>query len=530
MAPRKTSQTPSPPAKKPVPQTPPHIPRKQRQIDPDGHRLPIRLDSTSNGEYLPRTISAEAARANHLAHEQASAAARHLGLSRRAFLSSAMGAAGSFVVMNQANAEARNLGGFFNVPKDAVHDAALAQEVMSGGEFIFDVQGHHVNPQGAWRDQLFNQWKVGLRFFPQAGCADDDSIACFSAEHFVREIFLDSDTDLCVLSMVPAGPEDNPLTIEEASATRALVEAMEGDHRLMIHGLVHPQIPGAIDFMQEQAETHQIAAWKTYTQWGPNGKGFWLHDEEFGIPMIEKARSLGVKTICVHKGLPLPGILFGGNYTEFARPKDVGVVAKMFPDMTFIVYHSGYEPDHTEGPYAPDAEDILGVDELVKSLQDNGIAPGGNVYAELGSTWRTVMQDPTQAAHLLGKLLKYVGEDRVLWGTDSIWYGSPQDQIQALRTFEISEEFQEKYGYPALTREIKAKIFGLNAAHGPYKLDPEDIRKRASADTVSRVRAAYLPEHDPTFDTYGPRTRREFFRHLKLSGGVPLGGRLPNGV
>jgi hypothetical protein len=41
-------------------------------------------------------------------------------------------------------------------------------------------------------------------------------------------------------------------------------------------------------------------------------------------------------------------------------------------------------------------------------------------------------------AHLLDKLLRYVSEDNVLWGTDSIWYGSPQDQIQAFRRFKIA--------------------------------------------------------------------------------------------
>ena len=73
------------------------------------------------------------------------------------------------------------------------------------------------------------------------------------------------------------------------------------------------------------------------------------------------------------------------------------------------------------------------------------------MYAELGSTWRIVMGSPDEAAHVLGKLLVAVGEDNVLWGTDSIWYGSPQDQIQAFRAFEISAEFQERFGYPALT-------------------------------------------------------------------------------
>ena len=78
-----------------------------------------------------------------------------------------------------------------------------------------------------------------------------------------------------------------------------------------------------------------------------------------------------------------------------------------------------------------------------------GIPPNANVYAELGSTWRSLIRNPTAAAHGLGKLLKYVGRSNVLWGTDSIWYGSPQDQIQALRVFEISEELREHRTAPA---------------------------------------------------------------------------------
>jgi hypothetical protein len=64
-----------------------------------------------------------------------------------------------------------------------------------------------------------------------------------------------------------------------------------------------------------------------------------------------------------------------------------------------------------------------------------------------------------------------MGEDNVVWGTDCLFYGSPQDQIQAMRSFHISEEFQERYGYPALTKRIKDKILGLNGAR-LYGIEP----------------------------------------------------------
>ena len=120
-------------------------------------------------------------------------------------------------------------------------------------------------------------------------------------------------------------------------------------------------------------------------------------------------------------------------------------------------------PHGFEGPYTSATANV-GVNRLVTSLRTAGTRPNQNVYAELGSTWRSVMGDPDQAGHVLGKLLVAVGEDNVLWGTDSIWYGSPQDQIQAFRAFEITAEAQERDGYPSLTPAVKRKVLGENAA------------------------------------------------------------------
>ena len=79
----------------------------------------------------------------------------------------------------------------------------------------------------------------------------------------------------------------------------------------------------------------------------------------------------------------------------------------------------------------------------------------------------------------MGKLLTYVGENNVLWGTDSIWTGSPQDQIQAWRTFQIAEPLRARHGYPEITPQLRAKVFGLNATK-PYKISAEEVKLRTS--------------------------------------------------
>jgi predicted TIM-barrel fold metal-dependent hydrolase len=195
--------------------------------------------------------------------------------------------------------------------------------------------------------------------------------------------------------------------------------------------------------------------------------------------------------VAVHKGF--------SNIAPAGSPADIGPASLAHPDLNFVVYHSGYEPTNTEGAFRDDG---AGVDRLVKSLRDAGVGAGANVYAELGSTWRSVMGDPDQAAHVLGKLLVAVGEDNVLWGTDSIWYGSPQDQIQAMRAFEISTEAQERFGYPALTHAMKAKIFGQNAAR-LYGIDLAKVAGAACTFTPDELEMA-RQETALGNRTYGP--------------------------
>jgi hypothetical protein len=480
-------------------------------------RLPIKIDPTSNGEFRPIPLTATMTRANALAAERLTANARRIGIGRRTFLQSLCGAATTLLTLNQAFAARGNTGGSFRLPEEAAFETAAAEHALAGEEFIFDVQTHMVDPAGKWRANAGQYWERVLARFPQGSCGDADPVDCFSAEQFIKHVFLDSDTDLAVLSFVPELPERNPLSLEEAERVRVLVEQMEGAERLFLHAMVVPNAGPEIaplQLMEDAVRRYPIAAWKCYTQWGPDGVGWELDSPEVGIPFIEQARALGVRNICIHKGL-----LFAGFPEQYGRCADVGRAARRFPDMNFIIYHSGYEAGTEEGPFDPDRAE-RGIDVLIRSVLDNDIGPNGNVYAELGSTWRYVMREPTTAAHLVGKLLTHIGQDNVLWGTDSIWYGSPQDQIQAFRSFQIAAELSGAHGYPALTPELKAKVFGLNGAR-VYGVEVPERKKKAQSDAVGRRKASYREQADPTFETFGPRTDREFEALLSERRGMP---------
>jgi hypothetical protein len=184
--------------------------------------------------------------------------------------------------------------------------------------------------------------------------------------------------------------------------------------------------------------------------------------------------------------------------------------------MQFVVYHSGWTPQHVEGPYNPD--DPVGVDSLLKALDDYNVPQNSNVWADLATMWRSLLTQPTQAAHAIGKLLKRLGEDRVLWGTDSVWYGPPQTQIMAFRALEISAEFQELFGYPALTAAVKEKVLGLNAA-ALFGLDAHATRCVLTGDALQHgrgVQRAMLAsgEMESPYAPRGPVTRRQVLSWL----------------
>jgi hypothetical protein len=394
-------------------------------------------------------------------------------------------------------------GGFFDVPPDPTDPEQVCEVMLDASkEFIFDIQTHHVNRadtnyDGFLRDQL--------QFTSYCGPNSVAPLDCFGRNEYVRLMFLESDTTVAVLSGLPAATTaGNPITNDELAQAREIINLMaDGTQRLVNHHMVLPNRMGenansVSAELDEMERVHQmfgsIGAWKTYPGWSPNNteqsapNGYFYDDPVLGIPMIEKGLSLGVKTFCIHKGLPIPGFS-----TNFNFPDDIGRIAGDYPEASFVVYHSGYgnNNSYVEGPYQDGNKN--GVNSLVTALAAAGVGPGQNVYAELGTTWQIasthpIVGGPQAMAHVLGKLLLAVGEDNVVWGTDSIWYGSPQSQIESFLQFQIPESMRSQYGYPELTLDIKRKILGLNAAR-VYGVDP--VAMRCGID-ASQIMAAKL--------------------------------------
>jgi uncharacterized protein len=546
--------------------------------------LPVDVYPASNGEFLPEAPTAEQHAIMRLANQETEAVRRRFGMSRREFVRTA--AAMGIGIWAIDAVTAGRWGSYANATHEKTNRACDlewpgAQLDNMPGEFIFDVQSHHVDSAGTWRAAnpsfhavFFALWEQAGPLGGTPGVREDgsvrgwgegteiDPIENLSRYHYLKELYLDSSTNMCVLSSVPSSPERQPLPQEQAALTVGLVNHLAKDTpRCVMHAFVMPNrgaygpAAGAAGrdpvFMRDEFERMEehlqrypgmIRGWKVYTPWGdvPNASG-WFLDDSVGLRFLERVEKIGdaygvPRTIAAHKGFALPGF-----DQRSASCRDVGPAAKAFPRVNFIIYHSGYDSE-AQAPYPGDANvDVTGrgVNTLIKSLRENGldatsnIPPGlahgntPNVWAEIGATWRTELRNADRAAHLLGKLITYVGPQRVVWGTDSLWFGSPQSEIVALRAFTFSNEAKELYNlphgldgdrfdprrnaldagsylsaHPAVAgwptdgkahpeRSIRNGIFGRNVAP-LYDVDPDAARAAISCDDVQKIRDGYI--------------------------------------
>ena len=451
--------------------------------------VPTFLQPLHTDEFAPRPPSAQVGGAVQRARSIAGDTARS---DHVRFWSERHGTAAGLLAINEEHGEE-----FYAVPREAVFDRDAADEALGGDEVVIDVQTHYIadrlDPRTArgtielYRRAMPSWWK-GL-----------DDLSSFNFAEYLRCVFLETETAVAVLSSAPGVGEHRQLYNSEISATRRLLDELGGRKRLLNHAVVDPTQMAEIDLMGRWVEECRPVAWKVYTlgevitdrslygpdlTWRETIPGLWksgwmLDDDDRGGSFLEHVEDLatvgGPRIVCAHKGL--------SGLTDTGSPRDIGPAAAEHPDLAFVVYHSGYEITIAEeGPYSDDAADT-GSNRLVKSLRDSHIKPGANVFAELGSTWFLASSRPREAAHVLGKMLLAVGEDNVLWGTDSIWYGPSQQLIDSFRAFQIPLDMQQEFGYPELTAEIKEKILSKNAAR-LYGIDLLEARHNAENDDL----------------------------------------------
>jgi uncharacterized protein len=468
---------------------------------------PVPTQIVSNEEFIPWPRSRQQTLVEKALREMAADASKRLGMSRREFLKTSGGMAAALFAMNSV------FGALFDVLQTEIFEPAAFAERQGDPFFIFDVQTHYVSAgydptdaEGRRRGAVTKDALVALRrraretgLNPKL-TADRGTLDDLSWRNFVKEVFLDSETSIGLISTPPGPyPQEAVVPPKEMAHIRDEVNRLAGSQRMLAHGLATPQLGSAdLDFMAMQVEQLRIEAWKCYTGSCPKGfdHGWWMDDEKIAYPMLEQARKLNVKRLCVHKGLPL------GPVPEYNHPKDLIKAAQDFPDIDFLVYHSGMKTAASIDETFEKTAEIPWTTEFCRMKKARPDLK--NIYMEIGSTFaQLATTHPLACAHFFGQILAAFDADHVLWGTDSIWYGTPQWQIEAFRRFQIPEPLVEKHQYQALTREVKAKIFGLNAAR-LFHVDVAAVRNALPKDAVGRLRMSYQEEGpEPSHRLYG---------------------------
>ncbi len=484
--------------------------------------LPFPTAPISNGEYAPRPPAPiQIAAAETIAEETAARARRH-GLTRGEFLRSAAATATAFWVLNKIHGlDAWGDNAVLPVKTTHCDDLDAGRELLDNPVFVMDVQMHHVDTT-TFADSVV----CFLRFRKRVSCPS--SLDDLTQATFIKEVFVDSQTSIGVISGLPSGIPQGP---ENMAETRDIVNDFAGSQRCHAQAMIDPAIPlgraTSIDSMEHQVRDLGGAAVKCYTYNGvtrpPDGParaGWRVDDERLAYPMLEEAQRLGLGLINIHKGLPA---LFAPGSPETVRVLDFPKAVRDWPQLRFCAYHSAYfgsddHPERLDAGMVPEGESgpipgRYGIEEFIRVLESMPRRHRKRVYAEIGSTFAiNFLSSPLQAAHLIGRLLKTLGSKNILWGTDSIWWGSPQFLIDAFKNLQIPAELQERYGYPALTEKAKKQILGMNAAQ-LYGVNKK-VRKSLCTVPVDRLEQLQVAQGgfraDRSLRTYGPRTRREF--------------------
>ena len=488
-------------------------------------RSPIPVQFVSSDEYMPSPQSAKQKEFEARIKDLGASLAKKHGMTRRKFFKTAGGMAAAFAAMNEVHGK----GGepLYRVEKNEPSNLDVAQARADGlkSQFVMDMHTHFLREGTPIKTFVAQRETVGKAGWNPALKDKPQTIQDLMFPNYFKEIFLDSDTKVaCISGSYSVDPAYSFLTNEMKFDAREKVNKEAGTRRMFSHAIFTPGWPNWLDKVEEEMAKLKPDSWKGYTIGDNTNKHlskfpFRLDDEKVMYPFYEKVVKWmaqypdkpGLKNICIHKGLFPPSV--ERNFPHllgYCNVNDVGKAAKDWPQLNFVIYHSAYRWVAGPGGTAAAAWDQLQRAGRVDWVTDLANIPSefgvSNVYTDLGQIFaHSNMAEPRVAAYMLGAMIKGMGADHVCWGTDALWTGSPQWQIEALRRLEIPEEIQKKYGLAPMgpaDGPVKTAILGGNNAR-LYGYTPK-MMSEVRTDKVARCKEIYDREGgDRTNLAYG---------------------------
>ena len=322
--------------------------------------------------------------------------------------------------------------------------------MLNGEVFVFDnaVHMYDLSDDNLKREDanLDRQWHLGIGSSRRPAGQDTEYGFADPAGSFARKwtsedlgkyLFDDSSTDMAMAQGVPL----YDVYHDGFAPVQAQYEFKEAfPDRVLFCGAVDPSYPsveGAVEDMERQVKEMGAVSFKFYNA-HLDGMSWRCDDPKIAYPMYEKARDLGINVVQFHKGFPISRARL-----EDLTPLDIQQAAMDFPDMVFAVHHLAL-------PYF---EEVVFIASRFK-----------NVHLVLSGTMHLPMIAPWEFKMYLGRILRDVGSDRILWGSECPLLGSPEPIIQWFWDMEIDDELQERYGFPQITDADKRMVLGENQA------------------------------------------------------------------
>ncbi|HEX2439845.1 MAG TPA: amidohydrolase family protein [Methylomirabilota bacterium] len=457
---------------------------------------PIPTQSVSSDEFLPSPQTQRQREVEARLKETGNALARRQGMSRRQFFATASGMAAAFLAMNEV------YGPLYAVTRAEAQTPEMAKERAAAlsKQFVMDCHTHFLRDDTRLMGFVRQREAVGKAGWNPALRGKEQTIEELKFANYYKEVYLDSDTKVALISGAPSEiPQDWFLTNEMKAEARAKVNKEAGSRRMLSHAIFTPGYPGWMEQVDHAIKELKPDSFKGYTIGDNTNKALSKHawrldDEKLVYPFYEKILEAGYDKVCIHKGLFPPSVEQQfPHLLAHSDVRDVGKAARDWPKLTFIIYHGGYR--FAAGGKVEDAWaqfENTGRIEWVTDLAEIPAKFGvSNVYADVGQLFaQSTIADPRVTAAMMGQMIKGLGADHVVWGTDAIWTGSPQWQIEALRRLEIPADMQKKYGFAPLGAAdgpIKSAILGETNA----RLYKYERRAALATDRIAALKAEY---------------------------------------
>lgn len=458
-------------------------------------RTPIPVSMVSSDEYAPVPQSRKQREVQTRLEALARPLAEKQGLSRRRFFQTSAGMAAAFVAMNQS------YGNLFEASLAEAAAPDMADERAAGlrGQFIMDMHTHFLRDDTRLEGFVRMREGVGQSGWnPQL--KGPQTIENLKFDNYFKEIYLDSDTKIALISSAPSDiPQDWFLTNEQMAAARDRVNDQAGSRRMFSHAIFTPGTPGWLEHLDASLALKPDSV-KGYTVGDNTHKESarypWrMDDEKTTYRGYEKMVAAGQKIVCVHKGLfsKATAARFP-HLAPYADVRDVARAARDWPQLNFVIYHSAYrlgDPAEALAEFERTGR-LEWVTDLAEIPEKHGVT---NVYGDLGQVFaQTMVAEPRVCAALLGTLIRGLGADHVCWGSDAVWTGSPQWQIEGLRRLEIPEDMRRRHGFAELGAAdgpLKQAIFGGNNAR-LYGVDVATRTAELASDRFASLKADYL--------------------------------------